>query len=319
MMKVFLTGAAGFIGFHTAQRLLDDGNQVFGYDSVNDYYDLRYKNLRLEKLKTYPQFQFQKGLLEDKETLSSCYQKFSPTHVVNLAAQAGVRYSIENPDAYINSNIIGFQNIIELVRYSKPENFVYASSSSVYGGNTEYPFSEKHEVNNPISLYAATKLSNELVAKSYSNLFELPSSGLRFFTVYGPYGRPDMAMFIFAEHMRAGKPLPLFNSGKMKRDFTYIEDIVEGVVAALMNPKLGAIYNLGRGREENLLDMVKILSESLDLEPIFDKKPMQLGDVPKTLADITLASTQLGYKPKTDISVGIPKFAEWYLDYQKNQ
>ena len=257
-MKVLVTGAAGFIGFHTSRRLLDAGHQVMGFDSVNDYYDPHFKDLRLAVLRDYKGFTFTKGLLEDHAALTAAWKYFSPTHVIHLAAQAGVRYSIENPMAYVNSNLIGFQNVIELVRHTKPAHFVYASSSSVYGGNKELPFSELQDVSNPISLYAATKLSNELVAKSYANLFSMPCTGLRFFTVYGPYGRPDMAMFKFADAMRAGRPLPVFNSGKMVRDFTYIDDIVSGILGALGRIEKGQIYNLGRGNRELLLDMIQI-------------------------------------------------------------
>ena len=318
-MKIFLSGAAGFIGYHTAKRLLQEGHEVLGYDSVNDYYDPKYKEARLGQLKSFNSFQFVRGSLEDAELLGSSYRSFGPSHVINLAAQAGVRYSIENPKIYIRSNIIGFQNIIELVRESKPENFVYASSSSVYGKNEKLPFSEADEVRSPKSLYAATKIANELVATSYGNLFEIASTGLRFFTVYGPYGRPDMAMFIFSEHMRNGTPLPLFNAGLMKRDFTYVDDIVSGVVASLENAQMNAVYNLGRGKGENLLDMVKILGEALGYDYCFDEMPMQAGDVKETLADISKAKKELGYDPKTDISKGIPQFAEWYNDFMRKQ
>ncbi len=313
-MRVFVTGAVGFIGFHTAKKLLDEGASVHGYDNINDYYDPYYKDIRLEVLKSYDKFSFTKGNLADNPTLSNAWKKFEPSHALNLAAQAGVRYSIENPMAYVESNLVGFQNVIELVRETKPENFAYASSSSVYGSNKELPFSEKHHVENPISLYAATKLENELVAKAYGHLFELPTTGLRFFTVYGPYGRPDMAMFKFAEAMRHGKKLPVFGEGKMGRDFTFIEDIVAGTIAALKKPQISQVYNLGRGKRENLLDMIKILEGEIGKPADLDLMPMQPGDVRETTADISKAKEDLGYDPQTDISEGIPQFAKWYLE-----
>jgi UDP-glucuronate 4-epimerase len=311
-MRVLVTGAAGFIGFHTSRRLLDAGHQVLGYDSLNDYYDPRFKEIRLKVLRDYTSFSFCQGLLENNALLTEKWRGFAPTHVIHLAAQAGVRYSIENPMAYINSNLVGFQNVVELVRHCKPEHFVYASSSSVYGGNKELPFCETQDVSNPISLYAATKLSNELVAKSYANLFAMPSTGLRFFTVYGPYGRPDMAMFKFAEAMRLGRKLPVFNSGNMARDFTFVDDIVSGILGALGRPEIGQIYNLGRGKREILLDMIKILEKELGLKAELEMLPMQAGDVEETTADITRARKNIGYDPKINIDVGIHHFAEWY-------
>jgi UDP-glucuronate 4-epimerase len=311
-MKVLVTGAAGFIGFHTSRRLLEAGHQVLGYDSVNDYYDPRFKELRLKVLRGYGDFSFVKGLLEDNHVLEGAWKKFAPSHVIHLAAQAGVRYSIENPMAYVNSNLVGFQNVVELVRHTKPEHFIYASSSSVYGGNKELPFSETQDVSNPISLYAATKLSNELVAKSYANLFDMPSTGLRFFTVYGPFGRPDMAMFKFAEAMRAGRKLPVFNSGHMVRDFTYIDDVVAGIMGALGRTERGQVYNLGRGNREILLDMIRILEKELGLKAELEMLPMQPGDVEETSADITRARKNFGYDPQINIDVGIKHFAEWY-------
>ncbi len=277
-----------------------------GYDSVNDYYDIYFKNIRLERLKEYSNFKFVKGHLEDKSLLESVYLEFEPSHVINLAAQAGVRYSIENPMAYIKSNIIGFQNIIELVRQTNPQNFLYASSSSVYGGNTEYPFSESQRVENPVSLYAATKLSNELVAKSYGNLYKIPNTGMRFFTVYGTFGRPDMAIFIFSKKMKEGQRLPVFNNGLMFRDFTYIEDIVSGILKALEKPDINQVYNFGRGRTEKLMDMITILSDAYGVKPALDLLPMQKGDVPQTSADISKAQKNLAYQPKVNLSEGLP-------------
>ncbi len=311
-MRVLVTGAAGFIGFHLSRRLLDLGHDVTGYDSINDYYDPKFKYHRLSILNDYRNFSFTQGKLEDEQVLRQLWVRFNPSHVVHLAAQAGVRYSIENPLAYINSNIVGFQNVIELVRQTRPENFIYASSSSVYGGNKVLPFSESHDVRDPVSLYAVTKLSNELVAKAYGNLFQIPSTGLRFFTVYGPYGRPDMAMFKFASALTSGQPLSVFNSGQMVRDFTYIDDIVDGILACMSRADLGQVYNLGRGKREVLLDMINILAGALGRESILKFLPMQLGDVEETAADISKARQNLGYEPRIDISEGIPRFAAWY-------
>jgi UDP-glucuronate 4-epimerase len=314
-MKVFLTGAAGFIGYHTSLALLQAGHEVHGYDSVNDYYDPHYKQVRLEKLKDFSKFSFTKGLLEDQKLLAQAYQSFEPSHVIHLAAQAGVRYSIENPLAYIHTNIVGFQHMIELVRHHKPINFVYASSSSVYGGNKILPFSESQEVANPVSLYAATKISNEMVAKSYGNLYGIPSTGLRFFTVYGPYGRPDMALFSFADKILKSEEIPVFNHGQMGRDFTFIDDIVAGVLASLHKPQMNKIYNLGRGKKENLLRMVELLEQSLGKQSKRLLLPMQLGDVEETLADISKAKDELGYQPSTSIDEGIPRFVNWYTGH----
>jgi UDP-glucuronate 4-epimerase len=312
--RVFLTGAAGFIGYHTAKRLLAAGHQVFGYDNINDYYDPRFKLARLDDLKKFSGFGFRQADLCDREMLASCWQEFRPNYVVHLAAQAGVRYSIENPFAYVHSNLVGFQNIIELARDNRPKNFVYASSSSVYGANKVLPFSETHEVSNPISLYAATKLSNELVAKCYGNLFQLPSTGLRFFTVYGPFSRPDMAMFKFAKLMQAGKPIPVFNHGKMVRDFTFVDDIVDGILASLETPRHGAVYNLGRGSPVDLLKMIDLLQEHLGIKAQIEMMPIQAGDVEATLADISKARRDLGYDPKTSIDKGVASFAHWYRE-----
>lgn len=311
-MKVFLTGSAGFIGFHTAKALLEQGHTVHGYDSINSYYDPFYKEIRLKVLRTFPNFYFTQGLLEDAAALSAGYTGCTPTHVIHLAAQAGVRYSIENPHAYISSNIVGFQNMIELVRQYRPTNFVYASSSSVYGSNTQLPFSESHTTASPISLYAATKLSNELVAHSYTHLYKIPNTGLRFFTVYGPYGRPDMALFQFAARMERGEKIPVFNHGQMVRDFTYVDDIVTGILAALATPEQGGIYNLGRGNREPLLRMIEVLEQALGIQADKEFLPLQAGDVVETSAEITKAREKLGYDPQTGIEVGIPRFIEWY-------
>lgn len=316
-MRIFLSGAAGFIGFHLACRLLAEGHAVLGYDSVNDYYDPILKWKRISILNGFSNFEFCKGLLEDRVALTHAFQSFSPSHVVHLAAQAGVRHSVENPHAYISSNIVGFQNLIELVRERRPENFIYASSSSVYGGSEKLPFSEDQDVRNPVSLYAATKLSNELVATAYGNLYDLVSTGLRFFTVYGPFGRPDMAMFIFAEKMLRGEPIPVFNGGDMRRDFTFIDDIVDGIMRALAVPQIGKIYNLGRSKSEQLLDMIEILARSLDVEPRIQFLPHQLGDVKSTFADTSKAFNELGYNPKVTLQFGVQRFASWYRAYHQ--
>lgn len=316
-MRIFLTGAAGFIGFHSALTFLKRGDVVCGYDSVNDYYDPAVKQSRLETLYKNKNFTFKKGLLEDLPLLKTTWEDFKPTHVLHLAAQAGVRYSIENPMAYINSNIVGFQHMIDLAKKNRPENFVYASSSSVYGGNKTLPFSEDQDVSNPISLYAATKISNELTATCYGNLFGIKSTGLRFFTVYGPFSRPDMAMFKFAELMRQAKSIPVFNNGKMIRDFTYVDDIVGGIAGALEKPELNQVYNLGKGNSNNLMEMIELLQKHLGIKAKMDMMPMQQGDVEATLADVSKAKKGIGFNPKTDLATGVANFAAWYKEYRK--
>ena len=311
-MKVLLTGVAGFIGFHTAKTLLQQGHQVLGYDSVNDYYDPALKRSRLALLQQHTSFQFVQGELEDREYLTASWKKFQPSHIIHLAAQAGVRYSVTHPHTYISSNIVGFQNILELVRETKPEHFVYASSSSVYGSNKELPFSESQHVEHPISLYAMTKLANELAARTYAHLYNIPATGLRFFTVYGPYGRPDMAMFSFCEKILRNEKIPVFNHGKMFRDFTYIDDIVDGILRALAKPERDAVYNLGRGKQEKLLKMIEIIETCLQTKAELDLLPLQAGDVESTSADIRLAQKNLGYAPKVTIEEGIPQFIHWY-------
>lgn len=313
-MKVFLTGAAGFIGFHTALALLKKGHEVFGYDAVNNYYDPKYKENRLSLLHDFDRFTFRKGLLENEALLSESYRNFEPSHVLHLAAQAGVRYSLEHPHAYIQSNVVGFQNIIELVRHSQPEHFVYASSSSVYGGNKEFPFHEKQNVSHPISLYAATKLANELVARTYGHLYGIKNTGLRFFTVYGPHGRPDMALFKFAHRMLKGEAIEIYNYGNMIRDFTYIDDIVDGVLSALSHPQMNKVYNLGRGKKELLKDMIAMLEKALGVDAKKEFLPIQPGDVEETFADTSAAREDLGYKPTVNLEQGIPQFVRWYQE-----
>ncbi len=344
---VLVTGAAGFIGSFLSERLLSDFEdiRVIGFDSVNDYYDIRLKESRLEKLQKYRNFIFIKANLADKDKVSEVFREYSPQIVVNLAAQAGVRYSITNPDAYIESNIIGFYNILEACRHSYDdgatpvEHLVYASSSSVYGSNKKVPYSTDDKVDNPVSLYAATKKSDELMAHAYSKLYNIPSTGLRFFTVYGPAGRPDMAYFGFTDKLLRGETIRIFNYGNCKRDFTYIDDIVEGVVRVMQgapdrkNGEDGlpvppyAVYNIGNQNPENLLDFVDILQQELiaagvlpndyDFEAHKQLVPMQPGDVPVTYADTTPLERDYGYKPSTDLRTGLRNFARWYKDFYK--
>ena len=313
-MNIFLTGSAGFIGFHVSKKLLKQGHNVCGYDNLNHYYDPKYKLARLAQLTDAPKFKFTEGNLEDSEKLANAWDECRPDAVIHLAAQAGVRYSIVAPHAYVNSNLIGFQNIIELVRRDKPSNFIYASSSSVYGNNKSLPFKETDDCSSPISFYAATKISNELVAKTYSHLYDIPSTGLRFFTVYGPFGRPDMAIFSFAESIVAGNPIPVFNHGKMIRDFTFIDDIVDGVLLALNKPERGQIYNLGKGHPDSVMDLISNLEVSLNRKVVLNMMPIQPGDVEQTLADITKANDRLGYNPKTQLKDGVSKFSSWFLE-----
>ena len=341
-MKVyFLTGVAGFIGSNLAKRILSEEKDIslIGLDNLNDYYDTDLKEYRLNQLKEYDNFKFIQGNLADKETIEAIFKEYKPNIVINLAAQAGVRYSITNPDAYIESNIIGFYNILEACRNHPVEHLVYASSSSVYGGNTKVPFSTDDKVDTPVSLYAATKKSNELLAHSYSKLYNIPSTGLRFFTVYGPAGRPDMAYFGFTNKLIAGEKIKIFNYGNCKRDFTYIDDIVEGVYRVMKKPpekKNGEdglpippykIYNIGNSNPENLLDFVNILQEELvragvlpkdyDFEAHKELVPMQPGDVPVTYADTKPLEEDFGFKPSTSLREGLRKFAEWYKEFYK--
>ena len=336
---IIVTGAAGFIGANLVKRLFADVTTatIIGIDSVNDYYDVRLKEYRLEELNKNKSFTFIKGNIADKELIRSVFEKYKPAVVVNLAAQAGVRYSITNPDAYIESNLIGFFNILEACRNYPVEHLVYASSSSVYGSNKKVPYSTEDKVDNPVSLYAATKKSNELMAHAYSKLYNIPSTGLRFFTVYGPAGRPDMAYFGFTNKLVNGETIKIFNYGNCKRDFTYVDDIVEGVVRVMQgapekkNGEDGlpippyAVYNIGNNQPENLLDFVQILSEELvradvlpedyDFEAHKELVPMQLGDVPITYADTDALERDYGFKPSTSLRDGLRRFAEWYKEF----
>lgn len=336
---IFVTGASGFIGANLVKRILtsEPSAKVIGLDSMNDYYDVRIKEARLAELQQFPDYTFVKGNLADKALITSIFEQYHPEIVVNLGAQAGVRYSITNPDAYIESNMIGFYNILEACRHYPVEHLVYASSSSVYGSNKKVPYSTDDKVDNPVSLYAATKKSNELMAHAYSKLYNIPSTGLRFFTVYGPAGRPDMAYFGFTNKLRDGKTIQIFNYGNCKRDFTYVDDIVEGVVRVMKKPpekKTGedglpvppyAVYNIGNSNPENLLDFVQILSEELvragvlpadyDFDAHKELVPMQPGDVPVTYADTSALERDFGFKPHTPLREGLRKFAEWYKEF----
>lgn len=337
---ILVTGAAGFIGSNLSSKLLKDisGVTIIGLDSVNDYYDVRLKEERLKKLSVFPNFKFIKGNLADKGIIEKIFLDYKPSVVVNLAAQAGVRYSITNPDAYIESNLIGFYNILEACRNNPcVDHLVYASSSSVYGVNKKVPYSVEDQVDNPVSLYAATKKSNELLAHAYSKLYNIPSTGLRFFTVYGPAGRPDMAYFGFTNKLRKGETIEIFNYGNCKRDFTYIDDIVEGIMRVMqhapekVNGEDGLplppykIYNIGNSNPENLLNFVEILQEELlaagvlpsdyDFEAHKKLVPMQAGDVPVTYADTTALEEDFGFKPSTSLREGLRSFAKWYAEY----
>ena len=332
-MKIMVTGAAGFIGFHLTQRLLARGDEVVGVDIVNDYYDVNLKLARLDQIKDHDNFRFEKCALEDRAAMEQVFKKHQPQRVVNLAAQAGVRYSLENPHAYIDSNIIGFTNILEGCRHHGVEHLVYASSSSVYGANTRMPFSVHHNVDHPVSLYAASKKANELMAHTYSHLFNLPTTGLRFFTVYGPWGRPDMALFIFTKAIMEGKPIQVFNYGKHRRDFTYIDDIVEGVIRTLdkvaaPNPEWSGdapdpgtslapyrIYNIGSNSPVELLRYIEVLEQNLGKEAEKELLPIQPGDVPDTYADVDALVEDVDYKPGTPLEVGVANFVRWYRDY----
>jgi UDP-glucuronate 4-epimerase len=317
-MRILVTGTAGFIGFHLTRRLLAEGHEVVGVDNFNDYYSVQLKQDRSRLLESDPAFRVERMDLTEGDRLLALMRDFQPDVVCNLAAQAGVRYSLTNPHAYQKSNLEGFLNVLEACRHteSKPR-LVYASSSSVYGGNTKLPFSESDPVDTPVSLYAATKKANELMAHSYSHLFGVQTIGLRFFTVYGPWGRPDMALWLFTEAMLAGKPIKVFNHGQMQRDFTYVDDVVQGICASMFSPELEPyeIFNLGNHRSEKLMDMIQVLAESLGVEPKMELLPMQPGDVPATYADVAKARAKLGFEPTTPIAKGIPAFTDWYREY----
>jgi len=331
--NVLVTGAAGFIGFHLSKRLLDDGCQVTGIDNLNDYYDVSLKTARLDKLKPFSGFSFFKQDLSDRKGLETLFKNNSFDVVVNLAAQAGVRYSLENPYSYVDSNLVGFVNILECCRHNAVKHLVFASSSSVYGANTTMPFSVHHNVDHPVSLYAASKKANELMAHTYSHLYRLPCTGLRFFTVYGPWGRPDMALFLFTKAILEGKPIKVFNHGKMQRDFTFIDDIVEGVVRVMAklpepNPNWSGdkpdpgtssapykIYNIGNNQPVQLMEFIAVLEKSLGKTAKKEFLDIQPGDVPATYADVDDLIRDVGFRPATPIETGIERFVSWYKSF----
>jgi UDP-glucuronate 4-epimerase len=328
-----ITGCAGFIGFHLAKRMLNDGVTVIGIDNLNDYYDVSLKQARLDILKEYSTFRFVRHDLVNYEGLEICFQHYQFPLVVHLAAQAGVRYSLKNPRAYLDSNLIGFFNILEVCHQHQISHLIYASSSSVYGLNTNMPFSVHHNVDHPISLYAASKKSNELLAHSYSHLFQLPTTGLRFFTAYGPWGRPDMALFRFSRAIYLGEPLTLYNYGKMRRDFTYIDDIIQGIIGVILHPPKPnpnwtgdkpdpgsapssfRVYNIGAGRSVELSYFLKLIEQGIGKTTKVEMAPMQPGEVPVTFADVSDLVRDTGYQPKTSIEEGIELFLEWFLDF----
>ena len=329
-MAVLVTGAAGFIGAATARALLERGDEVVGIDNLNDYYDPRLKQARLAQLEQRfgDHFRFQKLDFADLEALSAFAQTIEIDGIVHFGAQAGVRYSLENPQAYVQSNLVGHFNMLELARARRPRHMIYASSSSVYGGNTSLPFRVEDRVDHPLSLYAATKKADELLSESYSSLYRLSLTGLRFFTVYGPWGRPDMAMWIFTKAIFAGEPIPLFNGGEMRRDFTYVDDIVRGVVACLDSPPLDdgrikaggstsphALYNIGNSRSEDLMRVVELLEKETGRSALLDPQPMQAGDVRETFADTSAIERDHGFRSTTSIAEGVPRFVKWYREY----
>ncbi|MCB9637512.1 MAG: NAD-dependent epimerase [Myxococcales bacterium] len=333
MARIFVTGVAGFIGYHLSLRLLERGDEVIGLDNVNAYYDVRLKDARLEQLLSHPRFQFYRNDLCEKDAVASIFAQHKPEYVVHLAAQAGVRHSLLDPYTYIDSNMMGFLHILEGCRHHPVNHLLYASSSSVYGMNTAMPFSEHHDVSHPVSLYAATKRANELMAHSYSHLYKIPTSGLRFFTVYGPWGRPDMALFLFTRLILSGKPIQVFNYGDMQRDFTYVGDIVEGIVRLLdhpsqPNPNFSTetpdpatssapyrIFNIGNNQPVRLMEMIEALEESLGRKAEKELLPIQPGDVPATYADANALAEVTGFQPATSIQEGVQRFVSWYLDF----
>lgn len=334
-MRVLITGSAGFIGSNLALRLLERGDEVIGIDGLDPYYDVTLKQARLARTLDYDGYTDVRARIEDRESVAATFAKHQPQRVVNLAAQAGVRYSIENPDAYVDSNLVGFGNILQGCRNQKVEHLVYASSSSVYGSNTNMPFSVHDNVDHPVSLYAATKKANELMAHTYSHLYNIPTTGLRFFTVYGPWGRPDMALFLFTRKILAGEPIPVFNYGKHRRDFTYIDDIVEGVIRVLdqpaePNPAWNGdtpdsatsrapyrLYNIGNNNPIELMHYIETLEKCLGKEAEKELLPLQPGDVPDTYANVEDLVDDIGYKPQTSVEEGVANFVDWYRDYYK--
>lgn len=334
-MKILITGAAGFIGMHTSLRLLRRGDEVLGLDNLNDYYDVTLKEARLRRLQAFPNFKFLKVDVADRERMPSIFSEYRPERVIHLAAQAGVRYSLENPLAYIDSNLVGFTNVLEGCRRNEVRHLTYASSSSVYGGNSRLPFSEHDNVDHPVSLYAVSKKANELMAHAYSHLYHLPVTGLRFFTVYGPWGRPDMALFLFAKAILEDRPVDLFNGGNMVRDFTYVDDIVEGVIRVSdkiatpsatfdsQNPDPSIsnapyrVFNIGNSQPTPLMDYIGALEKALGRTARKNFLPMQMGDVPATAADTSELEAWTGFRPNTSVAAGVEKFVHWYRDFYK--
>lgn len=331
--RYLVTGVAGFVGYHVARHLLESGAEVLGIDNVNDYYDVALKRARLTHLEPFERFRFSQIDLADRQSTAREFELFRPEAVIHLAAQAGVRYSLENPHAYVDSNLVGFINVLEGCRHSGTQHLVYASSSSVYGANTTIPFAVSHSVDHPVSLYAATKKANELMAHTYSHLYRLPTTGLRFFTVYGPWGRPDMAYFLFTKAILEGKPIDVFNQGNMRRDFTYIDDVVQGVIRAAArvavpdpdwnsaDPDPGTssapyrVYNIGNNQPVELLRMIQVLEDALGTKAVTNMLPMQPGDVPETYADVDDLVRDVGFRPGTSLEVGLGRFVEWYRGY----
>jgi len=336
MAKILITGAGGFIGAELALRLLAQGDRVVGVDNLNDYYDVALKQARLGRVRQHPDFEFRHLDIADRPAIVELFASHQFDAVVNLAAQAGVRYSLQNPQAYVDANLVGFANILEGCRNSGVGHLVFASSSSVYGANTKLPFSESDNVDHPVSLYAASKKANELMAHSYAHLYALPCTGLRFFTVYGPWGRPDMAYFSFTRKILSGKPIPVFNGGQMMRDFTYIDDVIEGVVRVIGAPAAAAldwtgdapdpassyapyrIYNIGNNQPVQLLDFIRVLEQCLGRKAELDLLPMQPGDVKATMADISALQAAVGFRPSTSVEVGLQRFASWYTEFYAN-
>ena len=315
--KILVTGSAGFIGMHLSKRLLENDYEVLGVDNLNTFYDIKLKEARLQVLKTYKNFIFKKIDISSYESLNSIFSFFKPDKVVNLAAQAGVRYSLENPHTYINANIMGFMNILECSRINSIEGLIYASSSSVYGANKKSPFSVEDNVDKPVSIYAVTKRTNELMAHSYSHLYNMKTTGLRFFSVYGPWGRPDMALFKFADKIMRNQEISVYNNGEMKRDFTYIDDIINGLMAAINKNYSCEIFNLGKSQDEGLMKMISLLEKHLNKKSRIKFLGMQKGDVKSTYADIQISKEKLGFNPKIKIEQGIHDFCDWYLEYIK--
>ncbi len=334
-MRILITGAAGFIGMHTTLKLLARGDEVIGVDNLNDYYEVSLKESRLARLSAHPNFEFKNIDIADRDAMTLLFSNSRPSRVINLAAQAGVRYSLTNPHAYIDANIQGFINVLEGCRHNGVEHLVYASSSSVYGGNTQLPFSEHQNIDHPVSLYAATKKANELMAHTYSHLFDLPTTGLRFFTVYGPWGRPDMALFLFTKAILNNKPIDIFNNGDMVRDFTYVDDIVEGVVRLLDRPAEPdphfnsdnpdpatsnvpyRVFNIGNNQPTKLMDYISAIEKSLGTEAKKNFLPMQPGDVKSTAADTSNLESWVQFRPNTPVVAGVSRFIDWYLEYYK--